>query len=168
MSRCRHGKPGPTGQWESQVRHGLPTREDQQREWGGTIGNRPRHKSSIGGLTILALAAGEPTTKRLFADYWEHRLGENPEEASHLGDRRFNDRWQDVGLAAHERRHKAAKEFLARAEAIDAAALPPADRLNLTLFRKMLADGIAEEIRDADEELFHQQAGFFGTLAKER
>ncbi|MDA2914196.1 DUF885 domain-containing protein [Acidobacteriia bacterium AH_259_A11_L15] len=72
----------------------------------------------------------------LFEEEWEYFLEENPEVASLLGDRRWNDRWSDVSLEAGERRHRHRMHVLERLDAIDTAALSEADKLNYTLFRK--------------------------------
>ena len=61
-------------------------------------------------------------------------LEQNPEYASSLGDHRFDDRWQDVSLAAVEARHAHAQDALIRLRAIDRAALSPADQINFDLY----------------------------------
>ncbi len=72
----------------------------------------------------------------ILEEEWEYVLEENPRRASWLGDRRWNDRWPDVSLAATERRHQHHQEVLEGLEAIDTEALSEADKLNYTLFRK--------------------------------
>jgi uncharacterized protein (DUF885 family) len=72
----------------------------------------------------------------LFDEEWEYAMRESPTWASSLGDRRYNDRWPDMTLAAAERRHKHGVETLERLKAIDRARLSPADQLNYDLFRK--------------------------------
>ncbi|MFQ5778264.1 MAG: DUF885 family protein [Terriglobia bacterium] len=72
----------------------------------------------------------------LFEEEWQYEMRENPTFASRLGDRRFNDRWQDVSLAAIERRHRHDQEVLQELDTIDSAALSEADELNYTLFRQ--------------------------------
>jgi prolyl oligopeptidase len=78
----------------------------------------------------------------LFAAEWEYRLRENPTFASQLGDRRYNDRWPDVSLAAIERRHQHDKEVLGTLDGLDLDALSEADRLNYTLFRRDYEIGV--------------------------
>ena len=72
----------------------------------------------------------------LFDEEWEYTMQENPTWASTLGDRRYNDRWEDVSLAAIERRHLHGVATLARLKAIDRGGLSPADALSLDLFKK--------------------------------
>src|SRR5918992_5482123 len=70
-------------------------------------------------------AASNPAAalNRLFEEEWEWTMREAPTFASSLGDRRYNDRWTDLSLPAHERRHKHQTEVLDRLKAIDRAAL---------------------------------------------
>jgi uncharacterized protein (DUF885 family) len=88
----------------------------------------------------------------LLADHWQWTLREQPTFASHLGDKRYNDRWPDVSLAAIERRMQHQQEVLKKLEGIIAAgggtpdkAFPAsADRLNYLLFRKQLQFDLEE------------------------
>ncbi|HVF56173.1 MAG TPA: DUF885 domain-containing protein [Pyrinomonadaceae bacterium] len=80
----------------------------------------------------------------LFDAEWEYTMRENPSWASALGDRRFNDRWEDVSLAAYERRQQHRLDTLRRLQAIDRAKLSTADQLNYDLFRKDLDYDIEE------------------------
>src|SRR6266550_3534417 len=60
----------------------------------------------------------------LLKDQWEYSLRVNPEFASILGDRRYNDQSSDVSEAAVKRDLAATKKFLARLERIDTAGFP--------------------------------------------
>jgi uncharacterized protein (DUF885 family) len=99
--------------------------------------------------TIFFLMAGTPQRARspqpnaatvmlssLFDQEWEYAMRESPTWASSLGDRRYNDRWDDVSLAAIERRHAHDIAVLERIKEIDRAQLSPADQLNYDLFKK--------------------------------
>src|SRR5215218_7091235 len=66
---------------------------------------------------------------QLFEEEWEWTMREAPTFASSLGDRRYNDRWTDLSLAAIERRQQHRQQTLARLQRIDRARLPAADRL---------------------------------------
>jgi len=81
---------------------------------------------------------------QLFEAEWEYTMQQYPTWASTLGDRRWNDRWEDVSLAAIERRHQHALGVLEKLKAIDRGQLSPADRLNYDLFQKDYADAIAD------------------------
>ena len=55
----------------------------------------------------------------LLAQHWEHHLRQNPEFASILGDRRYNDRWSDSSPEAIAKDLEQTRAFLGRFEAID-------------------------------------------------
>ncbi len=78
----------------------------------------------------------------LLSEEWEYTLREAPTFASHLGDKRYNDRWPDVSLAAIERRHQHRQETLSRLEKIDKQKLSAADQLNYQLFRKDISEEV--------------------------
>lgn len=92
-----------------------------------------------------AVAAGDaevsPAARQLTAlldEDWEYWQQESPTWASHLGDKRFNDRWSDVSLAAIERRQQHRLDVLKRLQAIPDAGLTDSDRLNRRLFERQL------------------------------
>ena len=66
----------------------------------------------------------------------------SPTWASELGDRRWNDRWPDISLAAIEREHARDQQVLERLTAIRRDALSAADRINYDLFRLNTERGI--------------------------
>jgi uncharacterized protein (DUF885 family) len=78
--------------------------------------------------------ASAPVFQRLLEDDWEHRMRESPLFATSVGDRRFNDRLGEVGLAAQQRRLAANRDFLARLRAIDREALPLEERVHYDVF----------------------------------
>jgi prolyl oligopeptidase len=78
----------------------------------------------------------------LLTEAWEWQLTEYPVFASRLGDRRRNDQWQDLSLAAFTRRHEDQQAFLRRLRVIDSAALTADDQLNYDLFRRELENSI--------------------------
>ncbi len=66
---------------------------------------------------------------------WEHTLALNPTWASHLGDRRWNDRWDDLRLETLAREQQHNQKILAELAAIERSDLPTAEQLNYDLFR---------------------------------
>jgi uncharacterized protein (DUF885 family) len=80
----------------------------------------------------------------LLEDEWEWTMRENPTFASTLGDRRYNERLEDVSLENVERQHQHRVETQKRLRAIDRAKLSEADRLNYDLFAKDLANDIEQ------------------------
>jgi uncharacterized protein (DUF885 family) len=97
-------------------------------------------------LLLLALPAAAETPaealERFLEAEWERTLEENPTWASALGDRRWNDRWPDLSAEAIAASHAKDVEALARLDAIDAAALPPARRLDQEMYRRELAQRV--------------------------
>jgi uncharacterized protein (DUF885 family) len=79
----------------------------------------------------------------LFDADWEHVMRTQPTWASHLGDRRYNDRWPDLSLAAIEREHQRGSELLKQLDTIGRTQLPAADQLNYDLFRWRLETELA-------------------------
>ncbi len=78
-------------------------------------------------------------TKELYALFdaeWELSLRENPTFASFLGDKRYNNRWDDASLAAIERRYQHRVETLSKLKQIKRAELSVSDQLNYDLFQK--------------------------------
>jgi uncharacterized protein (DUF885 family) len=72
----------------------------------------------------------------LFASEWDYWMEQYPTWASTLGDRRWNDRWEDLSLDAISKRHTHNIEVLAKLRGMDREALSPPDRLNYDLFLK--------------------------------
>ena len=60
----------------------------------------------------------------LLAEQWDYNLSTNPEFASILGDRRWNDKSSDSSLAAFEKDLVKQREFLRRFEAVDTTGFP--------------------------------------------
>jgi uncharacterized protein (DUF885 family) len=90
-----------------------------------------------GGAPSLASQADVEATRfrQILDEAWEHGLAADPVRASQLGDRRWNDRWEDASLEAIAARERFDRDVLARIEKIDRSRLSPEDRLNYDLFR---------------------------------
>src|SRR5206468_7354725 len=82
--------------------------------------------------------------RELFASEWDYWMEQYPTWASSLGDRRWNDRWEDLSLDAISKRHTHKVEVLAKLRAMDPEALSPPDRLNYDLFLKDYKNGVEE------------------------
>jgi uncharacterized protein (DUF885 family) len=99
---------------------------------------------------LLAFAAGafsqqpanlEARRKQLtdlLAEHWEYTMRTNPEYASILGDKRYNDKLSDVSEKAIYADLEAQKQFLARFNAIDTTGLPEQEALNKALMVRQL------------------------------
>ncbi len=89
-------------------------------------------------------AASTKALHDLFNVEWEYDLQQSPTRASSLGDRRWNDRWTDLSLAAIKSRHEHDLDVLKRLAKIDRSKLSSADQLNYDLFKKGYETDIEE------------------------
>src|SRR5207244_5249583 len=91
-------------------------------------------------------AAGLDKRRKALADLlkeqWEYSLRINPEFASILGDRRYNDQSSDVSESAVKRDLAATKAFLARLERIDTTGFPDQEAINKALLARNLREHI--------------------------
>ena len=78
----------------------------------------------------------------LIAEQWEYNLSENPEFASIIGDKRWNDKSSEVSDAAVQRDLEKSRQFLTRFEAIDTTGFPEQEALNKTLMVRDLKLGL--------------------------
>lgn len=69
----------------------------------------------------------------LLAEHWEYTLSHNPEIASVIGDKRWNDKLSDLSQGAVAADLAKTKEFLGRFEAIDTTGFPEQEALNKAL-----------------------------------
>ena len=81
----------------------------------------------------LDLQARRKALDSLLAEKWEYDLKTNPEYASILGDKRYNDQVSDLSLKAVLADLDMSRKFLARFEAIDTASFPEQEALNKAL-----------------------------------
>ena len=102
----------------------------------------------MGGLSLKARAQqGDPNARALHALFdaeWDYQMEQNPTLASALGDRRWNDRWEDVSLDAIQKRQQHRQETLTRLKQIDREKLSAADQLNYDLFQKEYETDVEE------------------------
>ena len=104
-------------------------------------------------FVLLALAASGRAIPRanatkalhdLLNAAWDQEMQERPEDASELGDRRWNDRWMDRSPEAYARRDQNSHAILAKLAKIDRTQLSKTDQLNYDLFQKRYADRIEQ------------------------
>jgi len=80
--------------------------------------------------------------RSLFDEDWQYTLRVHPEWATTMGDNRYNDRLSDNSPQFFQSDLEHSRKFLARFEAIDAAALPPQDALSRQLMIRALRQQI--------------------------
>jgi len=78
----------------------------------------------------------------LLDEQWEYTMRQNPEYASILGDKRYNDQVSDVSAKAVRAEQEDTKRFLKRFEAIDTTAFGEQERLNRDLMVKDLRESV--------------------------
>src|SRR5437867_10029109 len=95
-------------------------------------------------LTASDLDKRRKALNDLLVEQWEYVLRTNPEFASLLGDKRFNDKSSELSQAAIERDLAANRRFLRRFQAIDTAGFSEQEKVNKALMVKNLRDGIED------------------------
>jgi uncharacterized protein (DUF885 family) len=100
-------------------------------------------------LAMAALVAAAPVAAapgddfhKLMDDFYAWLLRESPTYATSLGVRDYDDRIDDISLAARDRQAAEAKVFLDRLGRLPAEALSPADRVNRGVLKRLLEEGI--------------------------
>ena len=101
-------------------------------------------------ISLFLLAASPlraaPDPAKALTDFlaaeWEYTMQQSPVWASNLGDRRFNDRWDDQSRAAIAARHEHDSATLKRLATIPRDQLPAADQLNYDLYELDLKNRI--------------------------
>jgi uncharacterized protein (DUF885 family) len=76
----------------------------------------------------------------LFSDYWEDHLRHTPEDATVLGDKRYNDRWSDLSAEEIQRSVQRSREYAQRIQAIDTTGLSRQDKLSAELLLRTLRE----------------------------
>ncbi len=76
--------------------------------------------------------------KQLIADEWEYELKESPEQATAIGDYRYNDHWSDASLEHVSQQKQDAQNWIGRFEAFDDTGFPEQEKLNRALMLRIL------------------------------
>jgi uncharacterized protein (DUF885 family) len=80
----------------------------------------------------------------LFDDAWQANLKMNPNQATAVGDYRYNDQLGDYSLAAPAERHQRDLADLARIKAIDPSGFPEQDQISHDLFFRQLQERVED------------------------
>ncbi len=118
---------------------------------------------------LAAPAAATPADgqsfHQLMDDYWATLLRESPITASQAGVTTYDSQLDEVGTAAMDRQAMEAAAFLARLNAIPAAALDSANQANRAILKRKL-EGAIEGNRFGQRQLLYSTLGsFHNTLA---
>jgi len=123
----------------------------------------------LAGAALLAAApaAAAPADdfRRLLDDHYAWLLRESPTYATSLGMRDYDDRIEDISLAARDRQAREAAAFLERLERIPAEGLSPSDRVNRAILKRGLEEGIEANRFGQRVMLFTTYAGWHQAFA---
>lgn len=130
--------------------------------------------ASLAVVLALALPAAafpaDPAVKARFdallQEAWELDKKESPLLATATGDHRYNDRLGSVAPADIERRAAAARDQLARLQAIDSKALEPQDRVSYAMFERELRRDLARREFRAERIPITSDSGFHTGLSR--
>lgn len=93
---------------------------------------------------VKSLQVRRKSLNALLDEYWQLTLRENPEFASILGDKRWNDRLSDLSLEQIETHFAGDKAYLKRFQAIDTTGFPEQEMLNKALMVRQLENEIED------------------------
>ena len=99
----------------------------------------------------------------LFHDYWEERLKEQPEFASTIGDKRYNDQITDYSVKAINDRLAIEQDFLMKLAAIDPTGLSDQDQISRELLIRRLTDDQEEAEFKTWEMPIDQMGGIYSS-----
>jgi uncharacterized protein (DUF885 family) len=108
------------------------------------------------GVTMSILSARatpqDDAFQKIAHDYIEQELRANPEEATELGDHRFDDRLTDYSVAARAKELGSQKEFREKLSGIEASQVTGANNVDLRILKENIDYKIfeAEELKEAD------------------
>ncbi len=90
--------------------------------------------------TASSPAAREKALNAIFAAYWEQRLKDEPEMASLLGDKRYDDQLSDYSVAAYNAQLERGRQFLEQLGAVPDGQLPEQVELSKDLLVRTLIE----------------------------
>ncbi len=91
--------------------------------------------------TSASIESNRKALNTIFKDYWEDRLKNDPEFASAIGDKRYNDQIDDYSVRAVNAKLEREQALLMRLAAIDPAGLTNKDKTSRDLLLRLFAEG---------------------------
>jgi uncharacterized protein (DUF885 family) len=101
----------------------------------------------------------DPELHAVAGEYWDSFLATYPSYATMIGDRRFDDRLEDVSVEAEDALRSSWEGFRDRLAAIPADRLDGADRVTAALLESELSDGLAGIEQRLVEQAWGQLSG---------
>ena len=109
----------------------------------------------------VSLADRRTALNEVFHDYWEDRLKHDPEFASIIGDKRYNDQTSDYSVQAYNDRLAREQKFLMRLAVIDPTGFTEQEKLSQELLiRKFEMDQEAAEFKEWEMPI-NQMGGIY-------
>src|SRR5580698_9677149 len=106
------------------------------------------------GQKTTSVASRVAAQNALFDDAWQANLKMNPNQATAVGDYRYNDQLGDYSLAASATRHQRDLADLARIKAIDSSGFSEQDLISHDLFLRQLQERIEDyDLKDFEMPL---------------
>jgi uncharacterized protein (DUF885 family) len=90
--------------------------------------------------TASSIEANRKALNTIFSDYWEDRLKNDPEFASQLGDKRYNDQIDDYSVKAFNERLEREQTFLMRLAVIGPEGLTEQEKISRDLLLRRFAE----------------------------
>ena len=106
------------------------------------------HLIAVPAVPILCYAADNAATQalhRLFDREWKYQTAHDPVTASQLGDRRWNDKWQDLSLSAVQESYQHVREVQDQLKAIDRIHLSSEEQVSYAVFNYNISDYLQGE-----------------------
>ena len=101
--------------------------------------------TSADSANAQSIQARSSALNDLYSDYWQDYLRRNPEQATALGDKRFNDRWSDLSAEERNKSLRRDREFIKRVRAIDTAGVSEQDKLSAELLLRSLLESLESD-----------------------
>jgi uncharacterized protein (DUF885 family) len=116
-------------------------------------------------LAPAGVEGNRKALNQIFKDYWEDNLAHNPEFASSIGDKRFNDKISDYSVQAFNDGLARGQAFVMRLATIDSAGLTAQEKISLDLLlRKLTEDQEGAEFKEWEMPV-NQMGGIYTTYA---
>jgi len=127
-------------------------------------------RRSLIAAVLLVTASAAPAAPvddlhALIDEHWAMTMRDSPFTATFVGEPGYDDRLDDIGLAAADARASANAALLKKLKAIPAAALPAADRANKLILERSLKEAIEANGFGQRMILFTNREGLHQTIA---
>jgi uncharacterized protein (DUF885 family) len=131
-----------------------------------TLGFNISHAQKLTASTPTTVADREKALNEIFAEVWEEDLKNNPEFASSLGDKRYDDQLKDYSVAAYDAELARGRGVIEKIGMIDPAGLPDQVQLSRDLLLQQLIEDQEQAKFKTWELPVTQQSGLHSSLPR--